>query len=405
MMQTFRALYGRQFALVWSGQAISQIGDRVFQIALAWWVLEKTGSAVAMGGVFIFSTLPLLLFLLIGGVLVDRFPRLWLMFFSDLIRAGVLTLISILAYRDTLAIWHIYLLSLVSGFAEAFFQPAYRALVPDITPDPDLTSANALTSLSTQAAGIIGPAIGAWMITTQGTPLAFSLDAASFLIADLCLMPVMHLAAPPNLKAGTSPGFLGDLREGLNTVLGTPWLWVTIGIAGISNIAYAGPMDVALPFLLGKARGTGVELLGLFYTAASVGSLLAALGLGSLPRLRHRGLILYGVWVMIGLMVISIGLPIPAPAILGASFLIGACNTILGLVWVNTLQETVPHHLLGRVSSVDLLGSFILLPIGYGVGGWAVETLGAPLVFIIGGALETGLILLGLTHPKVRLLD
>jgi MFS family permease len=405
MMRTFRALNVRQFALVWSGQAISQIGDRVFQIALAWWVLEKTGSAVAMGSVFIFSTLPLLLFLLIGGVLVDRLPRLWLMLLSDLVRAGVMIIISILAYRDTLTIWHIYLLIMVSGFAEAFFQPAYRALVPEITPETDLTSANSLTSLSSQAAGIIGPAIGAWIVTLGGTPLAFTLDAASFLIANLFLIPIMHLATTPNPGADKSQGILGDLREGLNTVLGTPWLWVTIGIAGVSNIAYAGPMEVGLPFLLGKARGAGVELLGLFYTAASVGSLLAAFGLGNLPRLRHRGLILYGAWIIIGLMVISIGLPIPDLEILGASLIIGACNTILGLVWVNTLQQTVPHNLLGRVSSVDFLGSYILLPIGYGIGGWSVGVLGAPLVFILGGALQTGLITLGLMHPKIRSFD
>ncbi len=405
MLRTLRALRNRPFARVWSGQAISQIGDRVFQIALAWWVLEETGSAVAMGTVFIFSTLPLLLFLLIGGVLVDRFPRLRLMIFSDLVRAGVVGLFAILAYRGALALWHVYLLSLISGFVEAFFQPAYRALVPEITPQTDLPSANSLTSLSSQVAGILGPAAGAGIVALGGTPLAFALDAASFLAAGVFVLPILHLAAFPKPGASAPPGLLADLREGLKTVFGSPWLWVTIGIAGISNIAYAGPMEVTLPFLLNKSRGAAVGVLGLFYTSASVGAILAAFGLGSLPRLRRRGPILYGAWMVIGLMVILIGLPIPIPAILGASFMIGACNTILGLVWVNTLQEMVPNQLLGRVSSVDSLGSFILLPVGYGVGGWAAEALGAPLVFILGGALQTGLIFLGLMHPQVRSLD
>ncbi len=405
MLRGFRALHNRPFALVWSGQAISQLGDRIFQIALAWWVLKATGSAVAMGTVFIFSSVPLLLFLLVGGVLVDRFPRLWLMLLSDLVRASVMALLAVLAYCDVLAIWHIFLLSLISGFVEAFFQPAYRAVVPEITPEADLTSANSLISLSGQTVGIIGPALGAGIIALRGTPLAFALDALSFMVAGFCLFPVLNLAASPKSGADVSPGIFGDLREGLGAVLHSPWLWVTIGIAGISNIAYAGPMEVALPFLLGESRGAGVSSLGLFYSASSVGALLAAFGLGSLPRLRRRGLILYGVWMLIGLMVILIGLPVPIAATLCASFVIGVCNTVLGLVWVNSLQETVPRHLLGRVSSVDFLGSYILLPIGYGVGGWATEILGAPLVFVLGGALEAGLIALGLMHPQVRSFD
>ena len=89
MKNLFRALHGRPFALLWSGQAISLLGDRIFQLALAWWVLEKTGSTVVMGTVFIVSIVPMLVFLLIGGVFVDRFPRLWLMVISDGVRAIV----------------------------------------------------------------------------------------------------------------------------------------------------------------------------------------------------------------------------------------------------------------------------------------------------------------------------
>jgi hypothetical protein len=114
---------------------------------------------------------------------------------------------------------------------------------------------------------------------------------------------------------------------------------------------------------------------------------------------------LYGAWMLVGVMVILIGPHIPIPVLLAASLVMGMANTILGLVWVNSLQEYVPRHLLGRVTSVDYLGSFILLPVGYAVGGWAAEQMGAPLVFVIGGALQTMLIALGLLHSQVRCLD
>ena len=108
---------------------------------------------------------------------------------------------------------------------------------------------------------------------------------------------------------------------------------------------------------------------------------------------------------MIGIMVTVLGLPIPTVGFLAESFVIGACNTILGLVWVNTLQERVPRHLLGRVTSIDYLGSYILLPLGYAAGGWAIELAGPATVFIVGGVIETLLIALGLLHPEIRALD
>ncbi len=404
MFRLLRAVKNRPFALVWSGQTVSLLGDRIYQVALAWWVLEKTGSAVAMATVFIFSTIPMLVFLLLGGVLVDRFPRLWLMLISDLARGLVICSVAILAYTSRLAIWHVYLFSLVFGFVDAFFQPAYRAVMPEITPADDLTSANSLTSLSRELAGIAGPAAGAAIVVLGGTPLAFALDGCSFLVSAMCVLPVVSLASSPKLEQ-ESHSVVGDLREGLAAVFTSPWLWVTIAVAGISNIAYAGPMEVSLPFLIKDYRHADVSLLGLFYSAAAIGSVLATIWLGRLPKLRRRGWLLYGSWALIGIMVIMIGLPIPIPAILLASAVIGACNATLGLAWINSLQELVPRHLLGRVTSVDYLGSYLFLPVGFAFGGWAAERFGAPLVFIFGGALQTLLVLLGLLHPRVRTVD
>jgi MFS family permease len=404
MFMLLRALKNRPFALVWGGQTISLLGDRIFQVALAWWVLEETGSAIAMGAVFIFSTIPMLIFLLIGGVLVDRFPRLWLMLISDLARGLVICSVAVLAYTDRLAIWHVYLFSLVFGFVDAIFQPAYRAIVPEILPTGDLTSANSLTSLSRELAGIAGPAAGAAIVALGGTPLAFALDGFSFLASALCVLPILGLASSPKLEE-SSHSVLGDLREGLAAVFASPWLWVTIAVAGISNIAYAGPMEVSLPFLIKDYRHAQVGVLGLFFSASAVGSLLATIWLGRLPKLRRRAWLLYGSWAVIGIMVMLIGLPVPVSAILLASAVIGACNATLGLAWINSLQELVPRHLLGRVTSIDYLGSYIFLPVGFAFGGWAAERYGAPAVFVFGGALHTLLVLLGLLHPRVRAVD
>ena len=164
-------------------------------------------------------------------------------------------------------------------------------------------------------------------------------------------------------------------------------------------------MDVALPFLIKDRLHGQVGVLGLFYTCMSVGALLAALWLGRYTHIRKRGLKMYGAWTLIGIMVVLIGLPISIPGVLAAAFVIGGANTALGLIWVNTLQEQVPRELQGRVSSVDFLGSSLLAPVGYAIGGWATAMLGPVLIFIVGGILQTGLIGLGLLHPKIRALD
>ena len=137
-MSLFRSLKHRSFALLWAGQTLSRVGDFVYEIALAWWVLEKTGSAETMALVLVFSITPSILFLLIGGVAVDRLPRIALMLFSDIGRALTALIVAALAFSGQLQVWHIFAASLFFGFVMAFFQPAYAAVVPQIVPQDDL---------------------------------------------------------------------------------------------------------------------------------------------------------------------------------------------------------------------------------------------------------------------------
>ena len=201
-LSILRSIYNRSFVLLWSGQTISRIGDFLYELALAWWVLEKTGSAAAMATVLIFSSVPMLVFLLIGGVAVDRFPPVQVMFVSDLVRGVVTTLVALLAFMNILQIWQIYLASLVFGLVDGFFQPAYTKAIPEITAEADLTSANSLSSLGIQAGRIVGPAVGGGIVSLGGTSAAFALNAFTFFISAAILLPLLHrprrlLRTPP----------------------------------------------------------------------------------------------------------------------------------------------------------------------------------------------------------------
>lgn len=413
-MGLLRSLIYPPFAWLWSGQTISRLGDALYRIALSWWVLEKTGSATIMGTVMIFSFTPMLIFLLIGGVAVDRFPRLLVMLLSDGLRALTALTVARLAAAQLLEVWHIYVASIVFGFVDAFFHPAYTAIIPELTPNHLLPGANSLTSLSAQFANIAGPALGAWLVAAGGSTLGFAVDGVSFLLSAVCILAVMRLHQEPKAQimdpasAATQPeraSMAAQLKEGLQVVLASPWLWITIAIAAITNVTMTGPMNVALPFLISNDLGKDVDALGLVYSFNAVGSVLAALWLGRYARLRKRGWLAYGGWMISGIMVFLFGLHLPFEVVLAASLINGAALMAFGLVWVNTLQELVPSKLLGRVSSIDALGSYALIPIGSGVAGVLTDQIGASLVFVVCGLITALMLAGGLLHPAIRGLD
>jgi MFS family permease len=418
-MNILRSLKHRPFALLWTGQTISRLGDSLYRIALSWWVLEKTGSAIAMGTVLIFSQIPLLLFLLIGGVVVDRFPRIRIMFVSDVLSGLVITFVAVFSWFNLLQIWHIYIASIIFGFVEAFFFPAYQAVIPQITPSEVLTSANSLNGLSHRVTGIVGPALGAALVAAGGTSVTFGLDALSFFASAFCILPMLRLNLDQTQKekivAETvnrqkparetiKQGFT-DLVDGFRLVARIPWIWITILLFGFINIMEAGPRAVALPFLIKEELGADVGLLGLLGSAASLGFVLGMIWLGQYVRLHRRGLLAYLSILVTGVALLPFAFKLPVPVLVTSIFISGLATSVFALIWTHTLQEMVPGKMLGRVYSIDALGSFVLLPIGFALAGWATELLGAPTVFLIGGIGIVVLVLLGLSQPVIRNLD
>ena len=412
-MRLLSALSHRAFALLWTGRTISSLGDGIFLIALSWWVIKTTGSAAANGVILICTSAPMLLLLLVGGVIVDRLPRRALLLTADLVSGIVVLVVAALAQWNLLAFWQLALLGVVFGVVQAFFYPAYTSIVPEITPAETLPSANSLASLSAQAAGVLGPALGGILIALGGTSLAFALDGVTFFISAVLLFvmpatPAISASSGEHSEAENqerAPGILGDLREGVSTVLRMPWLWITIAVAGVSNIVLSGPLEAVLPLLVRQHLGGNVGVYALLNTLFALGAVVAAIALGQAKKLHHRGLLVYIPWLASAAALVVMGLPVTVVGVCLAIFICGAGITALGLVWANTLQEMVPLDKLGRVSSIDALGSYALLPIGYGLSGLVADHIGSAPVFVIGGALSAAIIALGLLHPAVRLLD
>lgn len=402
-MSALRSLKHRSFALLWSGQTLSRLGDYVYEIALSWWILETTGSAELMGLMWVFVTTPSILFLLIGGAVVDRLPRVPLLLLSDIGRAVAVSLVAFLAATDQLQVWHIYTVSFFFGLVDAFFTPAYNALVPQIVPDADLPSANALTSISANLGRVAGPSIGAATVALFGTSTAFVINGASFLLSGLLLLPMFWMRIPN--PAPSENHIFEDIRAGFRVVTSTPWLWISILVFSLINVTLIGPFVVAMPFLVSDFMGQDVGRLGLLLSIFPIGYVIGSVWLGRYPRLPRRGVLMNATLTLGAVMLALFGLPLPLWALIVAALINGIALQAGSLAWTHLLQEKIPNEQLGRVSSIDQLGSISLMPIGMFVAGWATGVIGPAPVFLIGGGLTALIGLLALTHPAIRELN
>lgn len=397
----FRALTCRPFTLLWAGQSVSRLGDHLHDVVLAWWVLQATGSAAAMATVFSLTLVPTLLFLLIGGVAVDRYPRARLMLAADVGRGLLVLAMAWLALVGQLQIETVYVVSLAFGVLNAFFNPAYTALLPTLVPGDDLPSANALTSLSVQTGRIVGPAIGVTLMATVGIGWAILANALTFFVSAAFLLPLAWAEAKPVRVDQGATGWrqvLTDLREGVATVTSNPWLWINILVFAVVNITLSGPYTVAMPFLVNDTMGKDASRLGLLYAMFAAGYALAGLWLGRRTQIRWRGLQVLGGTAVAGAMLALFGLSLPLPVLMAAAVINGFALEASTLAWISSVQQIVPLERLGRVASVEEIGSLALIPLGFAAAGWATTQLGPAPTFLIGGVITvllTGGLLIG----------
>ncbi len=411
-----RALQSRPFALLWVGQTISLLGDGAFYTAMAWQVLLLTHSATAMGIVMVAEMVPRLLFLLIGGVTADRLPRRLVLLWSDAGRAIVVLFVAALGWLHLLQLWHFVGLALIYGFVDGFFLPAYQSLPPQLVQAEDLPSANALSGLSWQLSQLLGPAIGAICVALAGPTSAIAFDGLTFVVSALCLLairlPIDVKTVAMDRPAGRQGGIRGviaDTRVGISYVTSSTWLWVTILVASVGVMGFTGPTVVALPKLVHDVYGTGVWLLGALGTANALGSITGTFLVGQMRHLRRRGLVAYLAIGLSSIAFIAFGLPLPRtimPVIACiANALVGFGFGIFQVIWITVMQELVPADKLGRVSSIDFLGSLCLTPISFAIVGPLADHVGPGWVFIAGGILNLALTLMALCVRDIRRLE
>jgi MFS family permease len=378
-----RLLGQRDFALFWAGQSVSKVGNGIYQVGLAWAVYQLTGSTAAMGVVLAANAIPEIVLGLFGGTLADRLPRRAVVLTADGVAALVTWGLTGLSARHDLSMSLLVTAAILLGVVTAFYRPAYSAMNPDLMPREDFRAANALLSVSGNAARVLGPAVGGLAYGIGGITLLFGLDAASFTVAVAAMLLTRTRSRPSGIPQQDS--LVREFLAGLRYAVTTRWLLFVLVISLIANFACLAPFFVLLPDLV-RMHHDGVSTLGFLTSAEVLASIAGALIIGRLRGIR-AGPALLLLASAIGAGVIVLGLTAGfLPALFLGAALVGA-GLSFDVIENTIIQVRVPEELLSRVYSANIVVSLALLPAGYATAGFLARWAGASWVLAGGGAI------------------
>lgn len=355
-------LRDRSFRHVLAAQSFSFMGDAMANVALAFALLELSGSATALGIVFTVKSIALLGCLLAGGVLADRYSRQSLLITMDAVRAVSQGAIAVLLLGGASSVWSISALSAVTGAATGLAQPAFPGLLTSIVEPAQLQRANALGSLGYSLGRLSGPILGGLLLARFGGGWALAVDAATFATSALLLRRVRLPAAAPCLRRS----LVGDLREGWQAFSSRRWLWTFVAWLSYFNLLY-GCWTILGP--LAAARDlSGAPAWGFIISAQGAGGILGgilALRIDPDRPLSFAAAALAGFYLPLALF--AIRMPVE---VIAAGALLAEIGLMLSLtVWESTLQRHIEPGLLSRVSAYKRLGPSALQPIGLALWG------------------------------------
>jgi MFS family permease len=416
------ALKNRDFRLVWLGESVSLLGDQFYMVALPWLTLQLTGSGLALGTVTAAAGIPRAVFMLVGGAITDRFAPRNVMLISNTMRFILTALLTLLVLTHSIQVWMLYVLAVLFGLVDAFFFPAQSAIVPQIVASDQIESGNALTQITAQLSGFVGPALAGLVIAslsgaanmealaksgaapgTKGIGIAFGFDAVTFLVAmiALWLMKSGIKAVSTQAMAGEQKSLRESIGEGIRIVWNDSILRLLILVTTAINFLFTGPIGVGVPALASKRFVEGAAALGYIMSAFGGGALVGALLAGSLPRPKRIGLISVVLIGAAGIGLALMGVMNDLPLIVGTSAAMGVTVGYVNVLIISWLQKRTQPELMGRVMSLVMLSSFGLGPLSNTIAGVLVDV-NLTLLFVVAGGLLIAVTLLAASNRQMR---
>ena len=382
-------LRNRNYALLFTGQLTSLVGDQLYVIALPFLILGHAGVR-ELGLVLMCFGLARIITVPIGGILADRMDKSRLMLLTDVGRGFCVLAVAGLALSSVDSLAPLMALTAVLGALEGLFLAPSYAILPEIVNDEQLPAANSLNTALESAAGFLGPALAGIIVAVFTPGVALAIDAVTFLISAITLIALRrNLARGEGVRASeedsdepeaSRTGFLKFLA--VNRVV-----QLTLIIVLFSNLAFDAMADVALPVFSRDVLLRGAEGFGIMLSAFGAGALVGGLLADALFRLHRRALVALGLGVVQG---VAIALVPIAGGLVGAAAVLFASGVTMGVLntfYITQLQQRVPAHLLGRTMGALNMCVFGSQPVSVLAAGLVLGTTGTAPVFVAAGLL------------------
>ena len=395
------------FLKLWSGESVSEFGSQVTVLALptvAILVLKATAFQIGLLGALEFLAFPVLG--LVAGVYADRWRRRPIMIACDIGRAIALGSIPVAAVLGTLTMTQLYLVAVCTGIFRVFFDVSYQSYLPALIERSDLIEGNSKLQVSESAAQIGGPPLAGFLIQVVGGAQAIAVDAFSFLVSAVAILAIRKPEPEPrpSTAAGVS-GFLPEMKEGVEVVFRSPYLWRIAGCTATSNLGSNMLFAVFLIFLY-RILHLQPGVAGLIFGIGAVGFLAGALITTAVTRRLGLGLTLAVSICLSGLANLGIplalyGAPVVVLCVLG--FIAFSTGPIYNINQVSLRQAITPDRVQGRMNATMRTIVWGTIPIGSFLGGILGSTLGIVQTILIGAAIETLAVAWIVLGPVIRL--
>lgn len=362
---------GRNYTLLTAAAVVTNLGSQGALIAAAFAVLETGGDGGDVGLVAAARTLPLVLFLLIGGAVADRLPRHRMMVAANALNCLSQAAFALLVLTGEPRLWQMLLLSALGGTGQAFFGPAAEGMLMSSVDGEQASRAFAFFRMAMQGAGLGGAALGGALVAVIGPGWVLAVDAVAFALAGAMrsFLDVSHI--PPRRPG---EGLLADLREGWQEFVGRPWLWTVVAQFSVV-VAVVGAADAVYGPLVARDSLGGPGPWGLALAAFGAGTVGGAL---LMTRWKPRRLLLAGTFCVFPLAAPAAALAVPVPVgpLCVVMFVSGAAIEVFGVSWMTALHQEIPEDKLSRVAAYDWFGSIAMVPLATALAGPAEQAFG-----------------------------
>ncbi|MBS2539273.1 MFS transporter [Catenulispora sp. NF23] len=409
-----RPLRHRDFRLLAGGQLASSLGDAFYAVALPWYVLVGHGGSLMLSTVLFAYGVPRTALLLVGGQASDRWRPWTVMLGADAVRAVAVAGLAVTAALGPVQLWILVPIAAAIGAGEGIFLPGSFAIVPALLPDAGLQAGNALLSGGTQAAALVGPALGGLLVAAVGASSVFAFDAFTFAVSALTLLGVRGarrgmagVSAAAAAQAQPAPALAesapGAKPPKLTVLLRTsPVLLVVLLITVAANLGSGGLSQVALAALARGPLHTDAAGYGVLIAAIAAGSLLGTVAAGRTRRVRRPAMLGSGAFLLAAVCLAVApwlgGVGWDGAALAG----FGLGNGFGNIVMITLFQRWAPPQLLGRLTGLLMLASFGVFPLSALFAGSVVGAFGPAAYFPLAAGMLAGAIGIGMALRQWR---